>query len=261
MRIRQFGLLAIFAVLMVLFAGCGGGDGGSNAVVQGVWTGSLIQTRAVGGSSAIQLEFYQNGSNLTGTAVTTKSDGISISALTGTVHGSQIAGKITTLPDGIPSVADTKTFTGTVSDAGIQGAYTTTTGSGSTGGNFTITRSNGGGAHNLTAFSPLWVGTVTPSGGSQQNLSFNFSQARSALTFTGTIGGNGSTGAALNLSGTGAIIGNQVTLLAVRAGTTTAYTGTYDSGAGKITGTANDFVGNIGAFSIFPAQTTAGVSR
>jgi len=346
---RQFGLLAIFAVCTALFAvGCGGGGGSSNPAVNGIWTGSFTQTRAVGDSSTLQVEFFQSGSTITGTAVKTGVSGSSIGTITGTIDGSQLTASITylflptviaTIPppsadtagraahvkdapaqrteqmhgfgqaswystsapidlskplvvsiDGVPiptggytldtttiytnrifiSTAvlptsivqiqyypvdgtvgeDTVTLTGTVSGSRVTGTYTST---GSAGGNFTLTKSNGATTPNITANTSWWGGTATPTTGGQQSVNFTFTQTKDALTFTGSVITNGHA-PGIYVSGIGAVIGKKVTLLAGGGGTTTTFTGVYNGTS--ITGGTVNSQGVTGIFQLFQAQTT-----
>jgi len=347
---RHSGLLAIFAVLTVLFAaGCGGGGGGgssSNPAVSGIWTGSATQTRAVGDSSTIQLEFFQSGSTITGTAVVTRGSSNSIGQITGTIHDTQITAVITGPATSVPPIitgtsgtpgrtahvkdapalrteqihgfgqaswystsapidlskplvvsidgvqvpasgyrVDTTTLytnriyllaavlptsivqiqyypysantgidiamlAGMVSGSRITGTYTSYS---SAGGNFTLTRSNGATTANLTSVSPLWGGSATPAIGVPQSVNFTFTQTADALTFTGSIGGNG-TAPPSPFSGIGAVIGNKVTLIADGVGATTTLTGVYNGAS--ITGGTVDTQGATGTFQIFQAQTS-----
>ncbi len=94
---RFSGLLAAFAVCTTLFAaGCGGGGGNNTRSVNGVWTGAARPTVPNGSNSALQTQFVQIGTQITGTAVTTNASGSSIGTITGTIHGDQITATITT---------------------------------------------------------------------------------------------------------------------------------------------------------------------
>ncbi|MCW3097320.1 MAG: hypothetical protein JWL77_2938 [Chthonomonadaceae bacterium] len=241
---RLSGLWAIFAVSTVLFAaGCGGGGGGGNsgnAAVNGVWSGSSTQTRAVGSTSPVQVEFFQNGNAITGTAVATGIAGTSIGNLTGTISGSQMTASVTS------GVGNTATLTGVVSGTSITGTYTTTTASGSTGGTFTLTKSAG---VTTPSIAGSYSGTDNPTGGASQFLTFTFTQDHDTLTYNGS---TGTTTLAVTFSGTGAIIGNKVTLITPGLNGTTYFTGTFSSGT--ISGTTLDSQGNTGAFTVSPPQ-------
>jgi len=139
---------------------------------------------------------------------------------------------------------------GMVNGSRITGTYTSYS---SGGGNFTLTRSNGATTADLTSGSPLWGGSATPAIGTPQSVNFTFTQTADALTFTGSIGDNG-TAPPSPFTGIGAVIGNKVTLIAEGVGATTTLTGVYNGAS--ITGGTVDTQGATGTFQIFQAQTS-----
>ena len=335
---RHSGLLAVFAVITVLLAtGCGGGN--STTSVNSVWTGAFVEAGSVGNTGTLQAAFVQNGTNLSGSLVTTTIGSSAINAINGTINGNQltatltlnipqstpisnptalrtdriqgfgapnwystsapidlskpltvsIAGTVLSAsqytvdrtnayanriylpvlvpptsiveiqyypynPTAISPVAANKTiYTGTVTGNTIMGTYTLSNSSGAPEGTFTLTKAVGMTTADLVGHSANWTGTYTI-GAVTHTLSLRFVQNKASLTFSGTVGTNGSS-ATTAITGTGAVIGTNVTLIFVDGSETVYLTGVFatnTASADAISGTTLDSSESTGAFTITP---------
>ena len=251
---RHTGLLAICAVFTGLCAaGCGGGSGGNSspAAVNGIWTGTFLQTRAAGDTYMLQVEFFQRGTTLNGTSVVRGVTDASVGTLTGTLNGNQMTASVA---DGS---GNTVRLSALVSGSAITGTYTSIVrsnyppGTGGAAGTFTLTRSAGVTTPNIAAITRSWGGDYLP-GGSDQSLELQFTQNRNDLSFTGTTGSSGiGVVGGSHFTGYGAIIGNNVTLIAYGPATTYFF-GTYNGAI--IGGSLRDTQGKTGQFQVAPPQ-------
>lgn len=240
---RHSSLLKFCAALMALFvAGCGGGSG-TNATVTGIWTGTATQTRAVGDKSTIQFEFVQVGGGVSGTAIINTKTISTVGSLNGTINGNQVNA---TINNGSGSTAS---VTGTVSGTAMTGTYATNDVSGSAGGTFTATQATGVTTAMLNASTFTWTGTYTVTGGTAQALSLTMIQNQDALSLTGSLAGSSATA---TLTGSGGVIGNNVTLIVSGVDYTLYLVGVYNGTS--ITGTTQDSQGHSGAFTLSPAS-------
>ena len=143
----------------------------------------------------------------------------------------------------IPSASNTATLTGTVSGTRITGTYSVANTNSTRGGTFTLTHSTGVTTPRVAG---ILYGTYTPAGGAPQSIDANFTQHQDVLRFTGP---NGNA-----FSGSGAIIGNNVTLIVPAATSTAYFTGVYSQSPHGtiITGSTLDSQGKTGVFSLEP---------
>ncbi|MCW3097319.1 MAG: hypothetical protein JWL77_2937 [Chthonomonadaceae bacterium] len=160
----------------------------------------------------------------------------------GTVYGNSITGVYSTLGNspGRASARPSRDITGT------------TTASGSTEGTFVLTKLAGVTTPDLATTARTWSGTYTTSGVTH-TLSIQFTQTQDTLSFFGTTGLSGSSGANSGITGFGAIIGNNVALVATSGSVTTYLTGVYATSTVKgiaVSGTTTDSTGGSGTFEI-----------
>lgn len=234
---RHSGIWAIIAASAVLFtAGCGGGSGNTSPTsINGVWSGSITETRAVGDISALQVEFIQNGNSLTGTTVSTSNTGVpTIFPFTGSLSGNQLTFSASDGGDSL--VSQSSAFTSTR----ITGTFAGTTSGVSHGGNFTLNKAAGVTTSNING---TWNGTSTKAGVTLA-LNITFTQTNNNVTFTGING--------VAVSGNGAVIGNTVTLIVTTQAGSQYGTGTVSGNT--ITGTTRDTAGVSGTFTVTKAQ-------
>lgn len=117
---RSIGLWALLAGFALLFtAGCGGGGGGTavgtgggttsgTTRLAGIWTGSSTKTGATGTGTNLQIEFFQTGNAITGTASATGAGGSAVGTVTGTITGNTFTA---TIQRAVPQAADPQPIT------------------------------------------------------------------------------------------------------------------------------------------------------
>ena len=136
----------------------------------------------------------------------------------------------------------TAVFSAIVSGTTMTGTYSVSNTNDTQGGTFTLT-------HTVGVTTPriggLFIGTFTPAGGAPQSLTANFTQNKDSLTFDGPSGNT--------FTGTGALVGSNVTLIVPGSASTTYFTGLYVGAV--ISGTTLDSLGKTGVFRLEPAVT------
>lgn len=216
-------------LIALAFPGCGGGEETTQNPapgLSGVWTGTL--GRVAG--DTIEIEFHQDGTNVTGTGRLTSGNQPFTGTLTGTLDANNHL-TVTTTFNG-----QNFSYTGDLNGTTLTGTYDL----GAEHGNLSLAKSPVTTANVAGA----WTGSYTSTaGGGTGALSVNFTQNGNALT------GNGSAvvaGQTVNGTVTGTIIGNKITYgVASGGGAQFSYTATVNGTQMSGTYSGADDTGNF----------------